>query len=601
MVNSLEKNIFEFMHSSNDLVLIFNSSKEVIYGNNMVFKALGTTREEYTQFGVGAFIHPDDKVKLTNKVNIILRNPGVYFTEKLRSLTKEGLVVGIEWKSVYNKDTQQIFALGRVINTESSSDIQILEAKKLAKIGVWEYNVEQNSLKWDEEVYRIYELSSSMEMTLDRMKQFFRKESLEIFEAHIKSLLSSGLPFDEELNFISGQFKPSTARFIAKLINKEDKKIIGTIQDLTDIRRIERKAEDYREAVDKSSIVSITDRYGVITEVNDKFCQITKYNKQELIGKTHKILNSKYHPPEFWSHMWEKISIGEVWHGEIKNRAKDGSFIWIDTTIIPFKNSIGRIYQYLAIQKDFTENKKLGEELMVSEKLSSIGEISAQILHEVMTPLSIISLSIENLEDEIGELTLEDQKLMPIKTNLTEIKLNYEKIEEIFDNMRSILVRKNKGESTDINIKKTITKSLSLVNAKMKSRNIVVNYDSIDEMATIHTTETDLSQIFLNLFNNAADAIEKLENKWIEIKSYCSEGNIYIRFQDSGEGIPEDIRANMFDTLFTTKGENRGTGLGMGVVKKLIERHHGKISIDIDAPNTTFVLKFPIINKNRPQ
>lgn len=594
MASSIEKSIFTFMDNAIDLVIVFNTKKEVIYANKVAIKSLGTNQEEYNKMGLGSFIHPDDKLKLNNKLDLIIKNPDSFFSENLRSLSKDGIIINIEWRAIYHKEDGHIFAVGRPLGTSASTDSQILEAKKLAKIGVWEYDIAEKELKWDEEVYRIYELSSSMEMNLDRMKQFFRKESLEIFDSHLIRLFETGVHFDEELNFISGQFKPSTARFMAKSIGDIDKKIIGTIQDLTDIRRIERKAEDYREAVDKSSIVSITDRYGIITEVNDKFCQLTKFRKQELIGKSHNLISSKYHPTEFWTSLWEKISKGEVWHGEIKNRAKDGSFFWVDATIIPFKNSIGRIYQYLAIQRDFTENKRLNEELMVSEKLSSIGEISAQILHEVMTPLSIISLSIENLEDDINNLEIDEQKALPIKTNLTEIKLNYEKIEEIFDNMRSILVRKNKGESVDVNIKKTITKTLSLVNAKMKSRNIVVNYESISDTKCVHITETDLSQIFLNLFNNAADAVEKLDQKWIEIKAETSEGSIYIRFQDSGPGIPENIRANMFDTLFTTKGEGCGTGLGMGVVKKLIERHHGKISIDIEAVNTTFILKFPV-------
>ncbi|EQC47403.1 PAS domain-containing sensor histidine kinase [Bacteriovorax sp. Seq25_V] len=586
--------IKKFLETSNDAVLIFNKEFEIFYVNSAMLKSLSVSEEEYKRIGFMSFTHPDDQVRLKVILEKVFTNPKIHVKERIRAISRTGIISHYEWSAYYDDKEDVIFAQGRILETHNSSDVQIYgEAKKLAQIGVWEYHVEANYVKWDDEVYKIYELSTSTAMTLDRMQQFFRKESLDIFKQKLKDLIENTIPFDEELSFISGQFRPSTARFMAKLSRGKETVVIGTIQDLTMTRKIERTAADYREAVDKSSIVSITDRYGVITEVNDKFCQISKYSREELIGKSHNILKSDFHSNEFWKEMWETITRGDVWHGQIKNKAKNGSFFWVDTTVIPFKNSIGRIYQYLAIQRDFTENKRLNEELMVSEKLSSIGEISAQILHEVMTPLSIISLSIENLEDEIDELQLQGAKSLPIKTNLTEIKMNYEKIEEIFENMRSILVRKNQGESINVNIKTTIAKTLSLVNAKMKSRNIAVNYQAVNEKLNIFCTETDLSQIFLNLLNNAADAIEKLEDKWIEIKASADNSMIKIEFQDSGKGIPEEIRANIFETLFTTKGENRGTGLGMGVVKKLVERHLGKIYIDAEADHTTFVLTFP--------
>ncbi len=590
--------LFKFIETSNDAVIIFNKDFDVIFANNALLKSLAVTRDEYIERGILSFTHPEDKKRLDAIIQQIFKTPNTHYKEKIRNISKVGVINHYEWSAYYDESEKVVFAQGRLLESHGNSDSQIYgEAKKLAQIGVWEYHVELNYVKWDDEVYKIYELSTSTEMTQARMQQFFRKESLEIFKHKLKDLIENNIPFDEELSFISGQFRPSTARFMAKLSRGKETVVIGTIQDLTATRKIERTAADYREAVDKSSIVSITDRYGIITEVNDKFCQISKFSREELIGKNHALLNSGFHKSEYWKEMWEDITRGDVWHGQIKNRAKDGTFFWVDTTIIPFKNSIGRIYQYLAIQRDFTENKRLNEELMVSEKLSSIGEISAQILHEVMTPLSIISLSIENLEDEIDDLELQGTKSLPIKTNLTEIKMNYEKIEEIFENMRSILVRKNQGESLNVNIKTTITKTLSLVNAKLKSRNINVNFEGVDGKLSVFCTETDLSQVFLNLLNNASDAIEKLDDKWIDIKAKADNSMIRIEFQDSGKGIPEEIRTSIFETLFTTKGENKGTGLGMGVVKKLVERHLGKIHIDAEAPNTTFVLAFPIQNK----
>lgn len=120
------------------------------------------------------------------------------------------------------------------------------------------------------------------------------------------------------------------------------------------IERSKRDIELYQRALDISSIVAITDAKGVITYVNEYFCLLSQYSADELIGKTHKLINSGFHPRSFFTQMWQTISSGNIWKGEIKNRAKDGSFYWVDTVIMPFLDDHGNIQQYVAIRKDIT-------------------------------------------------------------------------------------------------------------------------------------------------------------------------------------------------------------------------------------------------------
>lgn len=150
---------------------------------------------------------------------------------------------------------------------------------------------------------------------------------------------------------------------------------IGTCIDITEQKQAKKALEDslkelsdIRHAVDESSIIAITDKNGTMTYVNDAFCKISKYSREELIGQNHRMMKSDHHPPSFYKDFWITITQGRIWRGEVKNRAKDGSYYWLDTTVVPFLDSHGEPFQYIAIRHDITSKKQAEESLKMSEQ-----------------------------------------------------------------------------------------------------------------------------------------------------------------------------------------------------------------------------------------
>ena len=367
------------------------------------------------------------------------------------------------------------------------------------------------------------------------------------------------------------------------------------------LERSEKEIDDLRSALDHSTIVAFTDSKGTITYVNDKFCEISKYSREELLGQNHRIINSGYHPKEFFVELWKTISSGQVWKGEIKNRAKDGTFYWVFTTIVPFITVKGRPFKYVAIRTDITERKMVEEEaerqraaLVHSEKMASVGELAAGIAHELGNPLGAILGRVEFLRMLLASGKAGQPEIL--KTLLT--------VESLADRMTAIIrgMRALSRDGTNdpfhrVEIGQLIKDVTEFSAESFKEHGIRLELVGFDLPLELDCQETQIGQIFVNLVNNAKDAVMPLEDRWIRVEVADRGEAVEVSVMDSGKGVPAAIREKIMRPFFTTKEMGKGSGLGLSVSRTIVESHGGKIWLDADSPQTRFVVKLP---KQRP-
>lgn len=491
---------------------------------------------------------------------------------------------------------------------------------------------------------------------------------------------------------------------------------------------IESELDIYNSALDKHVIISKTDLTGKITYANKKFEQISGYTEQELIGKDHRLLSSGQHPKEFFSKMWQQLKAGKVWRGQIKNKAKDGSYYWVDTIISPILDSNGILKEFISIRSDITKDRvtlhetnlqkvfyetilntmeqgftiknKLGKiehfnktalrllELMPDEdfnyasaglfikedetpfsdeespsmqalktgypqqnilgikkkdgsltwlqvysvpfdaepnclpdtvlttflditqqiikkkiladseqalqlerlksiqalKLSSLGEISAHIVHEINNPLTIISCIVELLPKVISD---------PVKLTSRTEELNkaVKRIVKIVHGLQKYSRSSSDDNRTDHPLFELAEVAVSLCALKSKRHDTTITTENKHE-GSVFCDEVEIEQVLINLISNAIDAVKNLEHRWIKIQVFEESPDMILRVCNPG-CIPEDICEKLFVSFYTTKPVGEGTGLGLSISKDIITKHNGTLKLLKNRPDTCFEIRLP--------
>lgn len=370
---------------------------------------------------------------------------------------------------------------------------------------------------------------------------------------------------------------------IVPFLNEKGKpyQYVAIRSDISDRKRAEEHLKesikdntDIRFALDQSTIVAFTDARGMITSVNDKFCEISKYNREELIGKDHNILNSGHHSKLFFKDLWKTIGEGKVWKGEIRNKAKDGTFYWVDTTIVPFLNENAKPYQYVAIRNDITERKKAEEVLHRQDKLAAVGQLAAGVAHEIRNPLT-------SMKGYAEFLTLDEkdpERLEFINIILDEI----ERVNTIVEDFM-VLAKPKMVELKEKNVVPVIKNVVSLLEFEARKKHVKLSFDCPHEIIQIECDENRLKQVFLNFIKNGIEAMPN--GGELHVKTTIHNNNVQISIQDTGVGIPKEKLKQIGEPFYTTK--KNGNGLGLMVSFKIIENHNGKVFVESELDKGT--------------
>jgi PAS domain S-box-containing protein len=385
-------------------------------------------------------------------------------------------------------------------------------------------------------------------------------------------------------------------------------KTLGTVRDITALKEkefaltkaaleVNRELTFQKHALDEHAIVSIANAAGDITYVNDKFCAISGYDREELLGINHKIVKSDEHSDAFFVAMWKTISSGHTWHGEIKNVDKTGRDYWVKTTIVPTLNDMGKPFQYVGIRTEITEDKKRVAEIADSKDkefaLIQTTEVAqeanlaksrflAAMSHEIRTPMS----GVLGMSDLLLDTDLTPQQLDWATGIKSSSKNLLTILNEILDQTK-LDAAKLEISPTDFHLASFVRDNTYLFGAEIESKGLTLDTQLDSDLPeAVHADSMRIGQVLSNFLSNALKftSAGRIE---VAVKLEPSEKDeLILRFTvtDSGIGLTDEEKSQLFKAFAqadsSTSRKYGGTGLGLSISKQLVELMGGQVGVD---------------------
>lgn len=329
-------------------------------------------------------------------------------------------------------------------------------------------------------------------------------------------------------------------------------------------------------SADQNMRVKSLNRYGE---------KLTGYSQEEVIGRyIPTLMHSEWDPG--YEEFLERIRRGEFSSGEWIYNTRDGRQFRGAVVVSPLYADDGELSGFVSLIEDVTEKRNQEAKLITSARLASLGEMAAGIAHEINNPLTIIGAHSASVRRDLGAgHEVEIKKLEAIERTV-------QRIAKIIRGLRSFAREISQEQKTEISVRALVDDTLSFCAERFKNADIELETD-IEENVLVNVQEHQISQVLLNLLNNAYDATAQVENKKVRLTAHAREGGVEISVEDTGLGVPPELREKIMLPFFTTKEVGQGLGLGLSISRGIISAHGGKLYLDGDAKRTRFVIWLP--------
>ncbi|MGL5111042.1 MAG: PAS domain S-box protein [Flavobacterium sp.] len=600
-----QKELQNFIDLTTDLVCIINVAGLFHKVNPAFTTILGYKKEELVGMPYINFVHPEDKATtLTAVEKIADLKQTASFENRFR--IKKNTYIHLSWNISPDPETGNLYKIARNIQKEKIAeqrlkDVNYLleESQHIAKIGSWTYSFVSKKLVWSEEHYRIFEMKTmSSDALVTQFRARVQKDDLAALDRVIEEVLRTKKKFKTKYRIIFPDHRIKYILAMGEPVLDADGALLalnGVVQDVTDITVAEhnlneksKEVKDVRAALDEAAIVSISNIKGELTYVNDNFCAVSKFNRDDLIGKVQPNM-AAFFETDMGKKIQENIYRGTTWKGELQHQAEDGTYYWEHKTIVPFLNSKGIPYQYIAIGTDITDRKNAEQKLIAAlasleKKNKELDEYAYVVSHDLKSPLR----AIYNLSEWIAE----DMPEMP------------QNVKEHFDLLRRRVFRME-------NLINGVLEYSRIGRVALEKENIAVHelverlIDSIvpdNFEVTIGTNfpvllgeRILLQQIFSNLIDNAVKYNDK--PKGILHCTYQSLSAFHeFTVTDNGPGITAAYQQKVFKIFETIEARDvkESTGIGLSIVKKIVEEKGGMIYISsLEGEGCSFIFTLP--------